>query len=77
MVHKDLAASVQKIYEHIFFQILKTINLFTESSNLCLSGGCAYNGSANGKITKNSPFIVRLIKSLVKNERVNFIFQND
>jgi carbamoyltransferase len=56
MVHKDLAASVQKIYEHIFFQILKTINLFTESSNLCLSGGCAYNGSANGKITKNSPF---------------------
>lgn len=54
--HKDLAAAVQKKYEDIFFKILNTIGLFTESTNLCLSGGCAYNGSANGKITKNTSF---------------------
>ena len=54
--HKDLAASIQKMYEEIFFKILKTISLVDDTPNLCLSGGCAYNGTANGKITKNSTF---------------------
>lgn len=54
--HKDLAASIQKRYEEIFFDILKTITNITQVSNLCLSGGCAYNGTANGKIIRNTPF---------------------
>jgi carbamoyltransferase len=55
-VHKDLAASVQKVYEEILFKILKSISIISESQNLCLSGGCAYNGTANGKIVNDSAF---------------------
>jgi len=55
-IHMDLAASIQKRYEEVFFKILNTIQIVTESKNLCLSGGCAYNGTANGKIYDNSPF---------------------
>jgi carbamoyltransferase len=55
-VHKDLAAAVQKRYEEILFDILKSISIITDNTNLCLSGGCAYNGTANGKIINNSHF---------------------
>lgn len=55
-VHQDLAAAVQKRYEEILFEILKSISLINDNKNICLSGGCAYNGTANGKITKNSHF---------------------
>ena len=54
--HMDLAASVQKRYEEILFEVIKSISLINDNRNLCLSGGCAYNGSANGKIVKNSHF---------------------
>lgn len=55
-VHQDIAAAVQKRYEEILFEILKSISLINDNKNICLSGGCAYNGTANGKITKNSHF---------------------
>lgn len=55
-IHKDLAAAVQKRYEEILFAILKSISIITDNRNLCLSGGCAYNGTANGKIISNSHF---------------------
>jgi len=55
-IHQDLAASVQKVYEEILFEVLKTISIISERTNLCLSGGCAYNGTANGKIVGNSSF---------------------
>lgn len=48
--HKDLAASVQKVYEEVFFNILRFAHDITGSDNLCLGGGCSYNGTANGKI---------------------------
>ena len=54
--HQDLAASVQKVYEEILFSVLKTIGMITKNQNLCLSGGCAYNGTANGKIVSDSKF---------------------
>ena len=54
--HKDLAASVQKRYEEIFFEILKSVSIINDNRNLCLGGGCAYNGTLNGKIVKNSHF---------------------
>jgi carbamoyltransferase len=56
IVHKDLAASVQRVYEEILFDILKEVSRDEKNTNLCLSGGCAYNGSANGKIIDNSKF---------------------
>lgn len=52
--HMDLAASIQMRYEEILFDVIKSIGMFDQSTNLCLSGGCAYNGSANGKITKKT-----------------------
>ena len=54
--HKDLAASIQLRYEEILFEVIKSISIISDNSNLCLGGGCAYNGLANGKIIKNSHF---------------------
>jgi len=54
--HKDLAASVQFQYEKYFFKLLDKLYKITESPNLCLSGGCAYNGTANGKIKEKTKF---------------------
>jgi carbamoyltransferase len=55
-IHENLAASIQKVYEEVLFEILKTVSIISNSSNLCLGGGCAYNGTANGKILENSNF---------------------
>ena len=54
--HMDLAAAIQKVYEEIFFKIIKSISIINDNGNLCLGGGCAYNGTLNGKIVKNSHF---------------------
>ena len=54
--HKDLAASLQYNYEKLFFRLLNELHDKTKSDNLCLSGGCAYNGTANGKILKRTNF---------------------
>ena len=53
-VHMDLAASIQMRYEEILFGVIKSISLINNKRNLCLSGGCAYNGTANGKITNKT-----------------------
>jgi carbamoyltransferase len=45
--HKDLAAALQKVYEKEFLRLLYSAKKLTGSSNLCLGGGCAYNGVAN------------------------------
>lgn len=54
--HKNIAASVQEKYEHVLFEILKDVHIFSDSKNLALAGGCAYNGTANGKIKENTDF---------------------
>lgn len=54
--HKDLAATVQFIYEMYFFRLLKDLHRTTKCDNLVLGGGCAYNGTANGKISKKTGF---------------------
>jgi carbamoyltransferase len=53
-IHEDLASSIQKRYEEVLFDVLEYI--YVNDTNLCLSGGCAYNGTANGKITTDSQF---------------------
>ena len=55
-IHENLAASIQKVYEEVLFDLLKAISQIDDTGNLCLSGGCAYNGSANGKILNNTSF---------------------
>lgn len=55
-VHKDLAHSVQAMYEEAFFNLLNVAHARTRISNLSLSGGCAMNSVANGKVYRRTPF---------------------
>ena len=54
--HKDLAATLQHEYEFLFFRLVDRLFAIRSSNNLCLSGGCAYNGTANGKILEKTNF---------------------
>ena len=54
--HLDIAASLQKKYEEVFFYILNHVYEQTQNQNLALAGGCAMNSLANGKIFANTPF---------------------
>jgi carbamoyltransferase len=54
--HLDIAASLQKKYEEVFFYILNHVYDQTQNPNLALAGGCAMNSLANGKIFANTPF---------------------
>ena len=54
--HKDIAAGLQSLYEELFFNLLDVLYKQANSDNLCLSGGCAYNGTANGKILQKTKF---------------------
>ena len=45
--HKNLAAALQKLYELEFLKLVNTAKNITGSENLCIGGGCAYNGVAN------------------------------
>ena len=54
--YKHIAASVQKVYEQTLFEILNHSYELNMSKNLCLGGGCAYNGVANAGIKKNTPY---------------------
>ncbi len=61
--HKNIAASLQEMYEMAFFHLLKHVHSELKSPNLCLAGGCAMNSVANGKIFNNSPFSELYIQS--------------
>ncbi len=54
--HKDIARSVQGMYEEAFFHLLNKLYEKHKLDRLCLAGGCAMNSVANGKITRNTPF---------------------
>jgi len=54
--HKDIARSVQAIYEEAFFALLHALYARHPSPNLALSGGCAMNSVANGKVYLRTPF---------------------
>ena len=54
--YMDIAFSLQAHYERLFFQMLNNFYKHYPQDNLCLSGGCAYNGLANGKITLQTPY---------------------
>ena len=52
----DLAKSAQSIYEKTLFNLLNDLYEKFKIKNLTLSGGCAMNSVANGKILKNTKF---------------------
>src|SRR5258708_1688377 len=54
--HKDLAASMQAMYEEAFFAIANALYEKTQNPRLCLAGGCAYNSVANGLIFERTKF---------------------
>lgn len=54
--HKDIARSVQAMYEEAFFHLLNVLHKRHGGDNLCLAGGCAMNSVANGKVYRNTPF---------------------
>lgn len=54
-IHQNVAAAVQLRYEEVLFDIIKSLKNLG-SDNLCLGGGSAYNGTANGKIVSDSHF---------------------
>ena len=54
--HKDLARSIQAMYEEAFFALLNKLHERYGSDYLTLSGGCAMNSVANGKVMRMTPF---------------------
>jgi carbamoyltransferase len=54
--HKDLARSAQAMYEEAFFHLLNALHARHGLDTLALSGGCAMNSVANGKLTLRTPF---------------------
>lgn len=53
---RDLAASLQAVYEEAFFHRLNALQRRTRLKSLCLAGGCAFNSVANGKIFARTGF---------------------
>ena len=54
--HKDMARSIQAMYEEAFFALVNKLHARYGGENLTLSGGCAMNSVANGKVMRQSPF---------------------
>jgi carbamoyltransferase len=54
--HKDIARSVQAVYEEAFFNLLNHVHARHGVDRLALAGGCAMNSVANGKVTLRTPF---------------------
>jgi carbamoyltransferase len=54
--HMDLAASLQKRFEEVYFHILKHAYNTTQQKNLCIAGGVTLNSVANGQISEHTGF---------------------
>ncbi|HKY32515.1 MAG TPA: carbamoyltransferase [Candidatus Polarisedimenticolia bacterium] len=55
-VHKDLAASVQKVTEEIVLRQARDLHRRTGLTRLCMAGGVALNCVANGRVVRETPF---------------------
>jgi carbamoyltransferase len=54
--HKDIAHSVQAMYEEAFFHLLNTLHREHGLTDIAIAGGCGMNSVANGKVRLRSPF---------------------
>ena len=48
--HKDMAASLQRVYEERFFALVRELSRRTGLKKLTLAGGCGMNSLANGRL---------------------------
>lgn len=48
--HRDLAASIQAVYEERFFALVRRVVARANCRDLVLAGGCAQNSLANGRL---------------------------
>jgi carbamoyltransferase len=54
--HRDIARSVQVMYEEAFFHLLQALHARYRVDGLTLAGGCAMNSVANGKVKRQTPY---------------------
>jgi carbamoyltransferase len=54
--HRDIARSVQAMYEEAFFHLIGRLYERYGLKDLTLAGGCAMNSVANGKVRRVTPF---------------------
>jgi carbamoyltransferase len=54
--HRDIARSVQSMYEEAFFHLIGRLYERYGLEHLTLAGGCAMNSVANGKVRRMTPF---------------------
>jgi carbamoyltransferase len=54
--HRDIAHSVQAMYEEAFFHLIGRLHELYGLERLTLAGGCAMNSVANGKVRRNTSF---------------------
>jgi carbamoyltransferase len=54
--HDNIARSLQQVTEEIILHLLRRLHKKTGGKNVCLTGGCAMNSVANGKVTRETPF---------------------
>jgi carbamoyltransferase len=54
--HRDLAASMQAMFEEAYFELANGLHRQTGIDRFCLAGGCGYNSVANGLVFDRSPY---------------------
>jgi carbamoyltransferase len=54
--HRNIARSVQAMYEEAFFALIVKLQQRSGLTDIALAGGCAMNSVANGKIRRMTPF---------------------
>jgi carbamoyltransferase len=54
--HRDIARSLQVVFEQAALHVLRGLARRTGTSRLCLAGGCFMNSALNGKIEAETPF---------------------
>ena len=54
--HRDIARSVQAMYEEAFFNLIGKLQKDHGATDLALAGGCAMNSVANGKVRRETAF---------------------
>jgi carbamoyltransferase len=54
--HRDIARSVQAMYEEAFFNLIEKLQRKSGFTDIALAGGCAMNSVANGKIRRVTNF---------------------
>jgi carbamoyltransferase len=54
--HRDIARSVQAMYEEALFHLIGMLQRRSGLTDIALAGGCAMNSVANGKVRRMTPF---------------------